>query len=64
MIKKKVWRGLCPKACEILVLPLGIKPGPIAVEALNPNHQTTRDFPSSCDFKRASFLKQQDHFLK
>ena len=32
-------------ACQILVLPPGIKPGPPAVEAQSPNHWTAREFP-------------------
>ena len=35
----------CHVACRILVPQLGIEPGPLAVEARNPNHWTTKEFP-------------------
>ena len=37
--------------CGILVPQPGIKPGPLAVRALSPNHWTTREFPWLHHFK-------------
>ena len=36
---------LCPAACGISVPQIGIRPTPLAVKALSPNHRTAREFP-------------------
>ena len=41
-------------ACEILILQLGIKPGPLAVRVWSPNHWTAREFSDLSDLEVAS----------
>lgn len=47
------------EACGILVSQLGIKPGPVAMKALSPNHWNIREFPKMWLFE-SSFGKNGD----
>ena len=47
------------EACGILVSQPGIKPGPVAVKALSPNHWNIREFPKMWIFE-SSFGKNGD----
>ena len=53
----------CHASCGSLVHPPGIELKPLAVNAWNPNHWTTREFPSEIYFLKTTYFQFLSYLL-